>query len=216
MAQIPFMLHLSVNCGGMLPEISLDTVHDQIIILIYNGTVRCRQHIIGTAFSVQPQCQRTVFFSVAEGKFHFIAVCCLFRAGFNSLEYIIRLSRLIHLTCCPDGIIQKLFHLFLFHLQLFFVGHGLVGTASALRELGAHGLSCFQRGLLFHLQNASAHSAASFFLYKTVYFLSRDTVFHGNQFTLRGLYPTEVGEIYFCDGSFKSIAFFHSFSPKSV
>ena len=115
----------------MLTEICLHAVYDLVIVVMHDGTVCCGKYIVGTAFSVQSQCQRAVFFGIAKGKFHFIAVSGLHRASLDALEYICRIAVFIYLPGCPDGIVHQLFHLCFFQSQLICICHGLVHTSAA-------------------------------------------------------------------------------------
>ena len=145
MSQIAFMAHLMIVGKSLFFTVIQHTGQDLRQIFMYQLTVGCSQHIIGASLFMESQCQRTVFFGISERKFHLITVTEFCRASLDSLKNIVWVSVFIHLTTVFDGCVQESSDLFLFHLQLMAVVHGLVHTSATLWKDGTDRFSRLKR-----------------------------------------------------------------------
>ena len=137
MPQISLMAHLMIIGKSLFLTVIQHTGQNLRQIFMYQLTVGCGQHIIGTSLFMESQCQRAVFFGISEREF------C--RTSLDSLKNIIRVSVFIHLPTVFDRCVQESADLLLLHLQLVAVIHGLIHASSTLRKDGTDRFSRFKR-----------------------------------------------------------------------
>ena len=145
MPQISLMAHLMIIGKSLFLTVIQHTGQNLRQIFMYQLTVGCGQHIIGTSLFMESQCQRAVFFGISEREFHLIAVTEFCRTSLDSLKNIIRVSVFIHLPTVFDRCVQESADLLLLHLQLVAVIHGLIHASSTLRKDGTDRFSRFKR-----------------------------------------------------------------------
>ena len=113
---------------AQLPEIISRGFHDQIAVFMDQMAAIRIDHIVEASFSVQAECQRSVFGGIPEAVLHFIAVSEDHRTRQYPLIgpwlFFIRLYR-------RSCLLQQVSDTFVFFLQLFSITAVTIKTASA-------------------------------------------------------------------------------------
>ena len=126
MAQISGVLHFLIMYSSKLCEKVQHAGKNGSHVRMHQLTIGCSQHIIGASFLVKSQRQGTVLKLIPKREFHLIPVSKLNGTSMDSLP--------VKIHVLPNCCLKKTLHLIFFHLQLLFVRHGLIHTASAGRE----------------------------------------------------------------------------------
>ena len=204
MAQISCMLHLFIIGNVSFQEVFMHTSQDFRHIFMNQLTVICCKNIIGTAFFVQTQRQRTILICITKGEFHFISISEFNGTSMNSLPLVISAVQ------CT---IQQFTNLTFFHFELVFIGHGLIHASSTFRKNATDRFSCFKRRLLQHFQKSSLCTSGTLLIDHKTNFLSGHSVLYGN-FLSVCYHNSLIGKIYFLNHAFINFAFFHITSIK--
>ena len=202
------MTHFMIISKVLFFAVIQNCFYNFIKIFVNQFAVCYVHYIISAAFFVEPQCQRAVFVLVAKRKFHLVSVSELLGAAFDPVKNIIRISIRIHLAAFCQCSLDQCTHLRTFHIQLVFVGYGLVHAAAAGWKNAADRLSYFQRRLFQHFQKSAFHASAALFIYDKPDLLTRYSIFYCDYVIVNTNSPL-IRKINFLNHTLQDITFFH-------